>query len=373
MREVLRSDAMSGLYVHLPFCRRRCSYCPFAISVDLRLRERYFDALSAEISSTSSASGTLGTLYFGGGTPSLSSSAELERLVAQLRLPEAGSEFTMEANPEDVDSDAMAIWQDLGVTRLSLGVQSLHDEELRPLGRLHGPEGAMTAVRLSVESGLRTNADLIIGLPGQTRERFVESIEPVLEAGVGHISLYVLDLDEDTPLRRRVEKGRTVLPDEDLVADLYMEAVERCSSHGLRQYEISNFARPGEESLHNLGYWTRVPYRGVGLGAHSFDGRRRFANVRDIDDYIARSEAGQSTIGFEETIGPVEEEEEEIFLSLRRTDGIARERLVELRGDIVDVWIERGVEADVLSVHEGHVAFTPRGFLLSNELIADLF
>jgi oxygen-independent coproporphyrinogen-3 oxidase len=364
---------LSGLYVHLPFCRRRCSYCPFAISIDLRLRERYFDALAREISHWPCRDDEVTTLYFGGGTPSLSSVGELRRIVGLLPALGAETEFTFEANPEDLDAGAIEAWGELGVNRLSVGVQSLHEEELRPLGRLHGPARAIESLQLSLQAGLRTNADLIIGLPGQTRARFVESLEPVLATGVGHVSLYVLDLDEDTPLRRRIEKGRSVLPDEDVVVDLYMEAVERCAAHGLDQYETSNFARRGEESRHNIAYWTREPYRGVGLGAHSFDGRRRFANVRDIHDYIDRSERGESTTGFEEILSGIEAVEEEIFLSLRRSEGIEVARLVELRGDTVTEWIERALAAGAIALRGDRVAFTPRGFLLSSELIADLF
>ncbi len=362
---------MKGLYVHLPFCRRRCSYCPFAISVDLRLRMRYFGALERELAAMTLRR-ELATLYFGGGTPSLSTRSELEHLLALVPVGPQ-TEVTFEANPEDIDRDVIGMWKDIGITRLSVGVQSLHDEELRPLGRLHGPERALESLRLAINGGFRTNADLIIGLPGQTAARFVESLGPVLDSGVGHVSLYVLDLDEDTPLRRRVEKGRTTLPHEDLVAELYLEAVERCQARGLAQYEVSNFARHGEESIHNLGYWTREPYLGVGLGAHSFDGTRRFANVTSIDEYLKRSEAGESTRGFEESIGPVEAAEEEIFLALRRREGIEIDRLTELRGKSSELWIERGLIAGALVQHESTVSFTPRGFLLSSELIADLF
>jgi len=259
------------------------------------------------------------------------------------------------------------------VTRLSIGVQSLHDEELRPLARLHGRTQAVRSLEAAVEAGFRTNADLIIGLPGQTRERFVESIEGVLETGVGHLSLYVLDLDEDTPLRRRVEKGRTILPDEDLVVSLYLEAIARCKAAGLDQYEISNFARPGEESRHNSSYWTREPYVGVGLGAHSFDGRSRRANVRELGEYLGRADSGRSLVDFEEEIGPLEAIEEEIFLSLRRREGIEIARLVELRDHAGRDGIERCLGAGLIEQRDGRVAFTPRGFLLSSELISDLF
>jgi len=363
---------VSGIYVHFPFCRRRCSYCPFAISVDLRLRQEYFSALCDEIIA-SSYPDSLETLYFGGGTPSMATRTELVRVLEALPAFSNRVEFTLEANPEDFTSEAVTLWAELGITRLSVGVQSLHDDELRPLGRLHGREQALRSLRSSVQAGFRTNADLIIGLPGQTRERFVESIEGILETGAGHVSLYVLDLDEDTPLRRRVEKGRTTLPDEDLVVELYLEAISRCKASGLDQYEVSNFARPGEESLHNSSYWTLEPYVGVGLAAHSFDGKRRYANVRDIHEYLACAAQRRSPVDFEEVIGPVEAMEEEIFLSLRRREGIEIARLVELRDRAANEWLDRCLTGGLVEERGGRVAFTPRGFLLSSELIAELF
>lgn len=340
--------------------------------MDLRLRARYIDALENEIRGAGSLEG-IRTLYFGGGTPSLTTEEELKRILAMVPSAAELCEVTLEANPEDIDGEAIERWARLGITRLSIGVQSLHEAELRPLGRLHGRRRALESLETAVAAGMRVNADLIIGLPGQTEAGFAESLEGVLGSGAGHLSLYVLDLDEDTPLRRRIERGRVTIPDERIVVELYMSAIERCGSAGLEQYEISNFARPGEESIHNTGYWTREPYRGVGLGAHSYDGSRRFANVREIRDYLERSEAGQPVVDFEESIGSVEAEEEEIFLSLRRREGIDVGRLIELRGAAAEEWLRRCLASGTVVRRGDRVSFTPRGFIISSELISDLF
>ncbi|MBI2213428.1 MAG: radical SAM protein [Acidobacteria bacterium] len=267
----------------------------------------------------------------------------------------------------------MAQWMSLGVTRVSVGVQSLHERELRPLGRLHGREGALAAVRSAVASGLRSSVDVIIGLPGQTPESFASTVEPLLELGVGHVSLYILDLDEDSTLRRRVDAGRVALPNEDAVAEQYELAVGLCARFGLRQYEVSNFARPGEESIHNLRYWRRDRYLGFGLGAHSFDGRRRWASSRDIVEYMDRIESGASPMTFEEMLSAEEEREERIFLGLRRAEGLSEAELHELAPERAAIWIENGAANGWIRHSGARIAFTARGFLVSSELIAELF
>jgi len=364
-----------GIYVHLPFCRRRCTYCPFAISVDLRLEARYFESLLREIVSIPRDSDRVDTVYFGGGTPSLSGIEHLRSVRTALGRFGLDSvrEWTLEANPEDFEGDSVERWRELGVTRISVGVQSLHEAELRPLGRLHGQDGALAAARAAVASGLQTSVDVIIGLPGQSPESFSETLRPLLDLGVGHVSLYILDLDEETPLRRRVAAGRVALPDEDAVAGQYERAVGVCASFGLRQYEVSNFARPGEESLHNLRYWRREPYLGFGLGAHSFEAERRWANSREIAEYMDLVEKGSSPVTFQERLSDEERREEQIFLGLRRAEGLDEAQLRDLAPGRADEWAARGMENGWLHRESDRFAFTPRGFLVSSELIAELF
>lgn len=360
-----------GLYLHLPFCRVHCTYCPFAISTDLSLQDAYTAALLAEIDAR--AGGLADTLYLGGGTPSRMSLPNLRTILERVRsrfliAPEA--EVTIEANPEDISEETLREWRALGINRVSIGVQSFHDAELLPLGRVHGATRAREAVALAVREGFRASLDLILGLPNQTVASFRETLQTAIALGVGHISLYMLDLEEGTPLAVQVARGRTALPEEDDVAELYLEAVSTLAAAGLQQYEISNFARAGEESRHNLRYWRREPYHGLGLGAHSFLGERRFANTRDIRRYIADPLAARD---FEEELGEAEQRREVIFLRLRQASGIDYADLVRLAGQEGIAWTERGLTDGWLRREGARVAFTPSGFLLSNEYISQLF
>ena len=357
---------LPGAYVHLPFCHTHCTYCPFAISTDLALQDAYAEAVVREIEA---ATAEFETVYFGGGTPSRTSIANLRRIFAALPIAD-GAEVTLEANPEDVSPESVAAWREMGVNRISVGVQSFHDGELRAIGRVHDRARAIDAVRLVAASGARANLDLILGLPGQTAETYRESLDTAVSLGAGHLSLYMLDLDERTPLQVQHARGRVSLPEEEMVADLYVETIERLAQAGLAQYEISNFARPGEESQHNLRYWRRAEYRGFGMAAHSFSGRSRFANTRDIHRYIALAPNARD---FEETLGEREVQHETIFLQLRQTRGMCYEDLVALRGKEATEWIERGLRDGWLKREGERVAFTAAGFLQSNDFISQLF
>jgi oxygen-independent coproporphyrinogen-3 oxidase len=361
-----------GLYIHLPFCTTHCTYCPFAISTDLGLQDAYTTALVREIGAASTD--TIDTIYLGGGTPSRTSLANLGRIFDAVRARfdiAAEAEISMEANPEDVTPESVEAWRALGVNRLSMGVQSFHDEELVAISRVHDRRRALDAVRAAVSGGIRANLDLMLGLPQQTAESFRATLDTAIELGAGHLSLYMLDLEEKTPLQVQVARGRVLLPEDDLVADLYLEAVKHLGARGLAQYEISNFARGGEECRHNLRYWTRGEYHGFGLAAHSFLNGQRFANTRDIRRYIDLSPDARD---FSEDLGEGEVRRETIFLQLRRTTGMCYEELVELCGQEGIEWTERGLQEGWLRrVDEARVGFTPAGFLQSNDFISQLF
>lgn len=360
-----------GIYLHLPFCRVHCTYCPFAISTDLSEQDRYTDALVREI--TAAGAARADSVYLGGGTPSRTSLPNLTRLFDALRQRfdiASDAEISIEANPEDVTADALAAWRTLGVNRVSIGVQSFHDGELAAIGRIHDRARAIEAVRLVAASGVRTNLDLILGLPHQTEESFGDTLDTAVSLGAGHLSLYMLDLEERTPLQVQVNRGRVSLPDDDRTADLYLDAIERLGRAGLRQYEISNFARAGEECRHNLRYWSREEYLGFGLAAHSFERATRYANTRDIRRYI---ELSPSARDFHEELGDDEVRRESIFLRLRQTSGLYYDDLVSLCGQEGIEWSERGVQEGWLRRADGRVAFTPAGFLQSNDFISRLF
>lgn len=368
---------MLGIYIHLPFCRRRCSYCAFAISTDQTRQTAYLTALLQELERSPFCGKAADTLYLGGGTPSLTSLELLHRVVRRvgdLFQISSDAEVSLEANPEDVTPDLLHSWrEEIGVNRLSLGVQSFHDEELYPLGRGHGSSRAREAVAMAVQSLPRVSLDLILGLPNQTAESFEESLRGALRLGAGHLSLYMLDLEEGSALEAQVLRGSVTLPDEEMIAKCYQSAIAMMSRAGLRQYEVSNFARPGQESRHNLKYWNRQPYAGFGLGAHSFDERERFANTRDLDDYIGRITAGQSPEAFREVLGSLEETRESIFLGLRQAGGMRYSELIHLRGEEATQWVSRGLSEGWLRSSDDRVAFTTSGFLLSNDYLSRLF
>jgi putative oxygen-independent coproporphyrinogen III oxidase len=393
-----------GVYIHLPFCRVHCTYCPFAISTDIALQDAYVEALVREIHGRQAPS-PVESIYFGGGTPSRTSIENLRRVVEALDLvpdvipsvsegsgragdastrrrrasrpprplaPARGDrfEFSIEANPEDINAQSLRAWQDLGVNRVSIGVQSFNDAELAAIGRIHDAARAREAVAMAVASGVRTNLDLILGLPHQTAESFESTLNEAIELGAGHLSLYMLDLEEGTPLHAQVARGRVAVGDDELIASLYRRAIDRLESAGLAQYEISNFALPGEECRHNLRYWTRGEYHGFGLGAHSFISEERFANTRNIRDYIADPVNARDFI---EQLGEAERRRELLFLGLRQTGGMYYEELTRLGGKEANEWIERGLQDGWLRQSGGRVAFTSSGFLLSNDYISQLF
>lgn len=360
-----------GVYVHFPFCRVHCSYCAFAVSTNTAMQDRYFDALQREIEARAAGEG-VDTVYFGGGTPSRTSREHLERITKSITdrfAVDPAAEFSLEANPEDVTGDTLRFWRSLGVNRVSIGVQSFHESELRPLGRVHGRELAHEAVRLAVASGLRTSLDLILGLPHQTAESFQETLDIAIRLGAGHISIYMLDLEEGSVLQRQVAAEKVKLPDEEMVARLYAVAIERLQDAGFAQYEISNFARPDEESRHNRRYWRREQYFGFGLSAHSFIGERRFANARDLARYI--DAPGEPE--FVEQLTETEARRETIFLRLRQREGLDYADVLRLCGQEGVAWIDEGVSEGWLRREGTRVAFTPAGFLVSTELISRLF
>ena len=263
-------------------------------------------------------------------------------------------------------------WGKLGarLTSYVVPVARINDRELAAIARVHDADRAREAVAMTVASGIRTSLDLILGLPHQTDESFTSTLNEAIQLGVGHLSLYMLDLEEGTPLHAQVARGRVSVADDELVASLYDRAVATLADAGLAQYEVSNFARDGEECRHNLRYWNRREYHGFGIGAHSFINEERFANTRNIRDYIADPEHARD---FAENLGTSERKREELFLGLRQARGMYTGDLIRLCGEEASEWIERGLRDGWLQQAGERVAFTSSGFLLSNDYISQLF
>jgi oxygen-independent coproporphyrinogen-3 oxidase len=368
----------AGLYVHLPYCRSRCGYCAFVVSTDDSRRGEYLEAIDREaalVSGEASAS-AFDSLYLGGGTPSLVPAEDLSRLLGQLRRRFAvaeGSEVTLEANPEDVTAELPADWMAAGVNRVSVGVQSLQDSELSAVGRRHDADGARRALDRLAQTGLSLSADLILGLPTQTAETFRRNVEEVSLAGVGHVSIYLLETEKSRSIEEdRRDHPERYLSDEEQ-AEAWLEAGETLGSRGYSHYEISNWARQGRQARHNVKYWTRAPTLGLGVSAHELWNGRRRANVSGLPAYLASLRDARRPTALDEPVTPGDAARERIFLGLRLSGGVPAAEIEGWIGDEGDplltadyaAWSEEGL----LQREDGRVRFTERGFLLSNEVL----
>jgi putative oxygen-independent coproporphyrinogen III oxidase len=362
----------AGLYVHVPFCLTRCGYCDFNAYADLgHLADRYVEALRAEADRT--AEGWHGTpfasIYLGGGTPTTLEPEILGALLDHLDarfdvLP--GAEITAEANPDTVDRYSLGALRSAGITRLSLGVQSFDPAVLEALERVHPPGSARRAYADAREAGFDSvSLDLIYGARGETAASWRRTLGEAVILGPDHLSCYALTVEPSTPLGRKVALGLTLPPDPDLQADLYDLACEMLAGAGYRHYEVSNWARPGHESVHNLGYWERRPYLGLGAGAHSYRDGRRWWNVRPPGRYVELALRGDPAEGGEEHLGPEEDRLEGLLLALRQAGGAPLEDLPSETARDLET---RGLA----TVARGRLALTDRGMLLANEVVLAL-
>ncbi len=366
-----------GIYVHIPFCRRKCDFCDFYSVCDLsdKLMDRYLKALLSQLDEYFQyGHPAVDTVYIGGGTPSVFGGKRLEKLLKELAAKTQLSrqaEITVEVNPESVDDKLLKRLKASGVNRLSMGVQSADDRELRSLGRLHDWQGAVKAFKLAREYFDNISLDLIYGLEGQTLEGWLDTLQKTIDLGPEHISCYCLKVEEGTPLALR----GCVQPDEDVQADMYLRAVELLEQHGYRQYEISNFARGGHISRHNSKYWDLSPYLGLGCAAHSFYGGQRFSFVRDLRAYIDGVEGRRPVVEELDELAYINRSGEYVMLKLRTTEGIDPD-VFEQRFEVPFAPYEallRKYEAGGYAKHENdRWRLTPKGFLVSNVIIGDL-
>ena len=370
-----------GIYIHIPFCRSKCDYCDFysLAGRDDRM-DQYQKALLSHIKETAPLAQDfpVDTIYIGGGTPSYYGAKRLKELLGVIRKlykVEKDAEVTVECNPDSVDVKSLKILRKAGVNRLSMGMQSANACELERIHRIHTPQQVNEAATAARKAGFTNlSLDLIYGLPGQTMDSWKATVEHALSLIPQHLSCYGLKVEEGTPLAARVAQGE-ILPDDDQQADLYLWTVGRLERAGYPQYEISNFAKPGFASRHNLRYWLTQPYIGFGPGAHSDFGGRRYSFVQDLDAYIQGVLQGGDIIDESEIIPKRERCGEYLMLRLRTVQGINEQeyrstyfmdfaplqaRLEQFRAQ---GWAEQT---------DGRWHFTPKGFLLSNQLIGDL-
>ena len=379
-----------GLYISVPFCRTKCTYCNFASDVFSRaVFQKYVDRVCDEISRADQSAEAVGgrfertvdSIYFGGGTPTLLDVAQLERIFVNVRQnfelrPDV--EITVECAPGTLSQDVIAALVRCGVNRVSLGVQSFVDREAASVGRLHKRDVVLDDIARLRNAGISNiNVDLIAGLPHQTRESWEYSLNELIASGVPHASVYMLEVDEDSRLGRELMAGGQkyhahFVPDDDLTADMYEVACDRLNAAGIQQYEISNFARGGFESKHNLKYWTRQPYLGFGVDAHSMlastnvNGAVRFSNPDALEKYVGRNPPTISLIDWEAEL------EEVFFLGLRLNRGVDLAQLKNDFGERANASYMESISELVgagLLVHENDVVrLTAPGRLLSNEV-----
>ncbi|MFN4272586.1 MAG: radical SAM family heme chaperone HemW [Aliihoeflea sp.] len=374
-----------GVYVHWPFCAAKCPYCDFNSHVRHRSidQERFAAAFAREMASMRERTGPreVTSIFLGGGTPSLMKpetvGAVLEAVAANWTVP-AGIEVTLEANPSSVEAERFSGYRDAGVNRVSLGVQALNDADLRFLGRLHSVEQALHAIRLARETFPRLSFDLIYARPGQTLDAWQAELEQAIGHAADHLSLYQLTIEEGTPFHALHAAGKIPIPDPDQAADLYRLTQEVTAAHGLPAYEISNHARPGAESRHNLVYWRYGEYVGIGPGAHGRfveDGRRVVTFTEKMPETWANlvEARGHGVIGGE-LLTRSEEADEYLLMGLRLTEGIDLERYEALSGrPLSNRRIAALQQEDLVAAIGNHaLRATPAGMIVLDAVVADL-
>ena len=316
-----------GLYIHIPFCLQKCGYCGFASTTDRGLIPGFLAALGREALSCRGQWHRFDTLYIGGGTPSVLTTDDLGRVIETTRSAfemAPAAEITLEVNPGDLDASYLREMRALGVNRLSIGCQSFDDRTLAFLGRRHTARQAGDAVRLARDTGFANiGIDLIYGIPGQSLSSWQKTLGEALTFAPDHLSCYQLTVEEGTPLARRCQRGETALPGEAIQADFFLMTSRVLAEGGYDHYEVSNFARLSEtQSRHNKKYWDHTPYLGLGPAAHSFDGRRRWWNIRSVDHYIRELAAGRPPVADSELLTPDQLRTETLFLGLRTRQGV---------------------------------------------------
>ncbi len=373
----LRREEIGALYIHAPFCARRCVYCDFAVQVaanpdtngwlqTLQMEWDYWSRSGARVADV------LDSLYIGGGTPSLLAPEAMEhiaQMVGKEGLANPDLEWTAEANPESFSLEIARAWADAGVNRVSFGVQSFDESVLRWMGRLHTPEDAVRAVKLARDHDITNlSVDLIFGLPEEVTRTWSDDLARALDLEVPHVSIYGLTVEAGTALGRRVAEGTMDLPQEGRYTVEFLEVLETLTAAGYRAYEVSNFSKPGFEARHNSAYWRHVPYLGLGNGAHSYVGGVRWWNHRSLDLYGSQLAAGRSGVSEFEIPDDKAHRLEEVWLGLRQDVGVPLSLLTAEGLQGVLIWENEGLAL----VSESRISLTPRGWLLLDDLAVRL-
>ena len=372
----MRTDRL-GLYVHIPYCVKKCNYCDFCSLPQggAGVPDDYVEALCAEIASYKRDDRLcLDTVYFGGGTPSLLSPLQMEKIVLEIcnafYISES-AEITLEANPGTVTEEKAVAYKRLGFNRVSLGLQSIHEKEMKKLGRIHNYQDFLSSFNLLRKAGFdNINVDLMYGIPYQSKDSFKETLDAVIGLSPEHISAYGLILEAGTPLFSEIDV--LPLPTQDEECDMYDACRDLLKKSGYEHYEISNYAKPGKRSRHNMLYWNLTDYIGVGAAAHSYFEGERYSNTDSVSEYISSRKAGDNT----RITSDVDAEFEYVMLKLRLSDGFSLSEYEERFGssftdgkeDIIRKFIEQGL----MTLSDGRLALTERGFYLSNSILVEI-
>ncbi len=367
----------AGIYVHIPFCQSKCPYCDFySVEKDDDLINEFSDALLTEIqihAKTKWKDRVYNTIYFGGGTPTLVSSETIKAVIKNLRTTfniSPRSEITIEANPETVSDDLLARVKAAGVNRVSVGVQSFDDGVLKTLGRIHDSAKASAAIDSAFKAGFeRVSVDLIFGVPGQTIDSWRDTLWETVNKNPVHVSAYGLTIEKGTPFDTMVASGELTLPDNDTQAEMYQEMCRVLVDAGFNRYEISNFAKFGYESMHNVKYWRDDVFLGLGPAAHSYDGERRMSHYKSMDKYLASIKKGKAPINFREKLDPLQRAEERLLLGLRLAEGIGYNIVKEA---INEETYEQMKNEGFLARKLNNIVLTEKGFLVADEVIVRL-
>lgn len=379
---------MSGLYVHIPFCERKCVYCSFYSIESFANKDRFLAALHQEIAGSDTSlisgegTGEAATIFFGGGTPSILSPDQIDGIIQALRTKfpvAADAEITMECNPGALEQEWLHGYRDAGINRLSFGVQSFHDDDLQFLSRIHTAAQAEENIRLVRKVFDNVSLDLIFALPNQTIERWRHNLERAVDLGTDHISAYALIFEEGTPLNAMRIKGRVSPLEIDLEADMYEETVRFMEEHGFRQYETSNYAKPGRECRHNIGYWERQSYISFGPSAHSFARQgvlgERWANVSSLSAYLLAVEGGQAPTTSREQLTPEQGMEEIVMLGLRCGGISLREFRQAIGAELTDAAadpVARMLREGFAAIEGGRLRLTPKGTIFADRFALEI-
>ncbi|GAA2903343.1 radical SAM family heme chaperone HemW [Enterococcus pseudoavium] len=371
----------TSAYVHIPFCEHICYYCDFnKVFLEGQPVDEYIEALlkEAKLALLEHPVDKMETLYVGGGTPTSLNAAQLERLLSGLReiLPYQNGEFTVEANPGDLTADKLAVMKNFGVNRLSMGVQTFDDRLLKKIGRKHTAQDVYDTIRLLEEKDFQNvTIDLIYALPGQTLESFRDTVTRALALDLPHYALYSLILENQTMFMNWVRRGKMQLPEQELEAQMYAETIDAMEKAGRKQYEISNFAKPGFESQHNLVYWNNQNYFGLGAGASGYLDNRRYKNRGPIQHYLKALKEERLPLLEEEFLSQAEQIEEEMFLGLRKIVGVNKaefearfgQSLSAVYGQVIQQLKTRGLITET----DSRVALTREGLFRGNDVFAE--